>query len=331
MRKFWVALLALVVALSLAAAVGCGSKKSSSSSTSGSSGSLTATEIAAKSNTAMAAVKSATVTFDVSATINADLSKADAQTKAALSGPLAFTGTVKAAQTSASSSKVDMTMAAKFAGQTFDVGLKVDGKNGWLSFMKQWYALPPGSLNQLSSPAPGASSAAGGIGAQLGTLGINLKTWVKGRNLVGEETLDGTSVYHVSYVLDTAAIGKDLATLAQTGLAMGGSTLGASAAPNSLKDAQALTTALQNGLKDVKCDMWYEKDNSYLRKVVISATLDVSSDPSAAKAGIKGGSFTATVTLGDFNAPVTVTPPASSQPFSKLLGGLSALTGGASL
>lgn len=327
MRKFWVTLLALAVALSLATVVGCGSKKSSSNS-SGGNAALTGNDIAAKSDAAMAKITSSTIGLDATATISADLTKVDAQTKALLSGPLSVNGTIKAAQSSGAVAKLDMTMTAKAAGQSFDIGLKIDGKNGWLSLMKQWYALPPGALSQLNSPAPGASSAAGGISAQLGALGIDTKSWVTGRTIVGTETLDGTSVYHVADVLDAAAIGKGVASLAQTGLAMGGSTLGATTSPQNLKDAQALATALQNGLKDLKVDTWYEKDTFYLRKLVVSATLDVSSDPQAAKVGIKGGTFNLTLTMGDFNAPVTVTPPASSLPFDKLLGGLSGLTGG---
>lgn len=325
MRKLWIALLAVVLALSLATAVGCGSKKSGGGG--GGSAALTGNDIAAKSDAAMAKVTSSTIGVDASATINADLSKASAQTKAILSGPITLTGTIKAAEASGTVSAMDLAMAAKAGGQKLDLGLKIDGKKGWLGFMGQWYALPPSALSTLGSPAPSASAAGGGIESQLGALGIDTKTWITGRTIVGTETLDGKSVYHVSDTLNTAAIGQSVGSLAQQGLALSGG-LGATTSPQNLKEAQALAQALQQGLKDVKVDAWYETDTFYMRKLVVSAALDVSSDPAAATAGLKGGSFTLTVTMGDFGAPVTVTPPASSQSLDKLLSGLSSLSAG---
>lgn len=326
MRKLWIALLAVVLALSLATAVGCGSKKSGGSG--GGSAALTGNDIAAKSDAAMAKVTSSTIGIDASATINADLSKVSAQTKAILSGPITLTGTVKAAEASGTVSAMDLAMVAKAGGQKLDLGLKIDGKKGWLGFMGQWYALPPSALSTLGSPAPSASAAGGGIESQLGALGIDTKTWITGRTITGTETLDGKSVYHVSDTLNTAAIGQSVGSLAQQGLALGGASLGATTSPQNLKEAQALAQALQQGIKDAKVDAWYETDTFYMRKLVVSATLDVSSDPAASKAGLKGGTFTLTVTMGDFGAPVTVTPPASSQSLDKLLSGLGSLTTG---
>ena len=313
--------LALVLALALAVA-GCGSKKKSSSSNGGGGGTLTGTEIAAKSDTAMQALKGATVGLDISAKVGLDAAKASATTTAALKNPIAVNGTVKFNGTSTSSMDLDATATAKAGTTTYDVGAKITGGQGWLDLMGQWYTLTASAFSQSSSsPTPSASSSTGGLSSELQKLGIDPSTLVTSSKVIGTDQIDGQDAYHVSDTLDTNALATDLSSLAQSS-----SLSSASASPA----ASAAIATLKSALKNATIDTWYEKDNFYLRKIVIAANMDLSSDPQVAATGIKTVDLNVTITLGNFNASVSVTPPSNPLPFDQLSNSLGSLTGGTS-
>jgi hypothetical protein len=325
MRKSWIALVAITLALALVVA-GCGSKSSNSSGGGSSSATLTGNDIAAKSTEAMKAIKSVTVGFDLTANVAIDAAKADAQTKALVGAPITVSGTLKGGG-EGKDAKVDVALKLNAGKEKLDAGIKVDGTNGWIGLMGQWYALPPGSLSQVAPSASPGSSASADITAQLKTLGIDVNTLITGRDLVGTEQLDGKDVYHVTDKVDTAALATTLATLVQSASALGGA-VGASTSPTTAQDAAAAAKALQSAIKNVSIDTWYEKDTLYMRKIVVKATLDFTTDPQAATTGLKTADINATITMGDFDAPVTVTPPAKVLPFEQLMQGLGTLTGG---
>jgi hypothetical protein len=325
MRKSWIALVAIMLALALVVA-GCGSKSSNSGNGGSSTAALTGNDIAAKSTEAMKAVKSVTVGFDLTANVAVDAAKADAQTKALAGAPITVSGTLKGGG-EGKDAKVDATVKLIAGKENLDAGIKVDGTNGWIGLMGKWYALPAGSLSQVAPSATPGSSASADITAQLKTLGIDVNTLISGRDLVGVEQLDGTSVYHVTDKVDVAALSTTLSTLIQSASALGGA-VGASTSPTTAQDAAAAAKALQTALKNVTIDTWYEKDNFYMRKIVVKATLDLTTDPQAATTGIKTVDVNATITMGDFDAPVTVTPPAKTLPFEQLMQGLGTLTSG---
>jgi len=317
--------MALALALTLALAVaGCGSKKKSSGN--GGGGSLDGAAIVAKSATAMNQLKGATVGFDLSANVGIDAAKVSASNKALLKDPITVNGTVKFNGASVSASKVDLTATAKAGGQSYDVGAKIDGNQGWLGFMGQWYVLPMSSLGQLTSasPTPSASGSPSGVASQLQSLlGVDTNSIVTSNDLVGTETIDGTDAYHVSNKVDAAALATTLSTLAQSSSALTGSSTSTTSAADTIK-------ALQSALKDLKVDTWYEKDNFYLKKLVITAKMDLSSDAQVAAQGIKTVDLKITVTLSDFNADVTVTAPSNPLPIDQLtsnLGSLGSSTG----
>ena len=309
--------LALVLALALAVA-GCGSKKKSSSSGGGGGGTLTSTEIAAKSTTAMQQIKGATIGLDLSAKVGIDAAKISATNKALLKDPITINGTVKFNGTSISDMDLDATATAK-AGTTYNLGAKITGGQGWLGLMGQWYTLPASYFSQSSSsPTPSASSSPGGLSSELQKLGIDPKSLITSSDLVGTDQIDGKDAYHISDKIDTNALATALSSLAQSS-----SLSSASASPS----AAATIAALKSALKDAKIDIWYEKDNFYLRKVVITANMNLSSDPTVAAQGIKTVDLSITITLGNFDASVSVTPPTNPLPFDQLTNSLGSLTG----
>ena len=276
----------------------------------------------------MKAIKSSSFTLDATATIKGDASKAtDAQTKALLKAPI----TLKAQGSIGNEpQKADVTLTADAAGQTFDIGLKVDGDKIWVQFMKQWYETTQSALGGLtgSSAAPSASSAP--LTQQLQdavkSLGIDPTTWTQSYTVAGTETLDGTDVYHVVQTLDVSKLVDDLAKLGQTASGLTG---GASASPSTMTPADV--QSLKDALKGLKIDWFFQKDNSYLRKMQIASTIDLSNDPSAKSSGVTGIDFNFTLTMDKFDQAVTVTPPTGAKPLQDLIQALMGSSGSGGL
>jgi hypothetical protein len=333
MRR-WLIILVAALAVSALVAAGCGGSNSSSSNNSASTtgGALTGQQIADKSAAAMQAVKSSSFTLDATVTVKGQPSAtADAQTKALFKAPITLS-----AQGSISNEpqKTDITLNAALAGQKFDVGLKTDADKIWVQFMNQWYETTQSALGGLtgSSAAPSASPAP--LTQQLQdavkTLGIDPTTWTQSYTIAGTESLGGTDVYHVVQTLDVSKLVDDLLKLSQTASGLTGGLGGSSSAtptPISSADAQQLKDAL----KGLKIDWYFQKDNSYLRKMVLASTIDLSSDPTAQKDGVTGVDLSVTLTLDKFDQPVTVTPPASTKPLQDLIQALMGASGSGGL
>jgi hypothetical protein len=332
MRRWLTVLLAVVVIAALGIAAGCGGKSSTSSpSGSPTSQELTAQQIFEKGMAASSAVKSQSFTLDASLGIKGDPSKApDAQTKALMQAPV----TVKAQGSLANEpQKMDMTMNLAAAGQTFDLGLKVDGSKMWVQVMKDWYVVPEGTLSGITGASPAPSASPGGLTQQLQglikQLGVDPTAWTKEWKLVGTETLDGTEVYHLQQVLDAGKMVDDLMKLSGSlGALTGG--LGASASPGTQQSLDQAAKVLKESMKDVSVDWYFEKDNYYLRKMQVGGTIDFSGNADAQKQGLASIDYNLGLTTGDFDKPVTVTPPANPKPFDQLLNSLMG-SGGISL
>jgi hypothetical protein len=309
-------------------AAGCGGSSNSSSSSSSSSGTSggapTAQQIVDKSTAAMQAIKSSSFTLDGTITVNGKPpATATAQTKALFKAPI----TLKAqGAISNEPQKADITLNAAFAGQTFDVGLKTDADKIWVQFMNQWYETTQSALGSLAggSAAPSASPAP--LTQQLQdavkSLGIDPASWTQSYTIAGTETLGGTDVYHVVQTLDVSKLVDDLAKLSQTASGLTG---GASASPSTITPADA--QSLKDALKGLKIDWFFQKDNSYLRKMQIASTIDLSKDPSAKSSGVTGIDFSFTLTMDKFDQPVTVTPPTGAKPLQDLIQALMGSSG----
>ena len=315
----------LVAAAALAALVvaGCGgSSNPSTGGTTAGAGGLTAQQIAEKSAAAMQSVKSASFTADLSASVKGDASKVtDTTLKPLLSAPI----TLKAqGKVSNEPQKLDMTLNAAAAGQSFAVALKMDNGQIWIQFMNQWYVIPQSMLSGLTgaSPAPSASSAplTEQLGGAFKSLGIDPTTWTESYQLVGTDTLDGTAVYHVAQVLNVSKMVDDLVKASGSVSSLTGGLGGASASPSSITPADA--QAIKDALKGLKLDYYYQKDNYYLRKLNLAVTADLSKDAQAAAQGLQSADVNFTVTVADFDQPFTVAAPTGAKPFQDLMNAL---------
>ena len=317
MRK---ALMVVVAALMLAtvlAAAGCGAS-SSGSSNSATAGGMTAAQIMAKSQQAMAKVSSASFTADV--TIKVNSSGGGAQAMVLGQGPLVLHAAGKAGgKEAAEAAAVAMTLQA--GGQNLALGVKTVHKKVWVQFGGKWYVAPASK----TSKASGSSSASADPAKVVSGLGIDPQKWTKSTTVTAEK-LDGVAVYHVVTTADTAKLMADLVkVLNAPGLSKA---VGSGAAAlNQLKGQDsAQVKALERSLASASVEFWVDAGTFEVRQGKIDAKLRFGSGTSTK--GVSGLGIGVSYTLSGLNEPVKVVPPAHALPLKKLMSGLSLLAPG---
>ena len=316
--------IALAVALLTGAfvATGCGSSSPASGPTT--AGGMTVAQILAKSDQAMNKVKSATFTGDV--TIKVSSSGSSAQAMLLGQAPIvlhvagaagdAARGTAAAKGTGKTAAVVDMTLHV--AGQTIPIGLKTVGGRTWLRFQGTWYVAPKSKT--------GAAKGAGATGISSGSLGIDPSKWAKSTTVTSEQ-LAGATVYHVVATADTTKIMDDIVKALNNPALSQGAGSGA-AVLNQLRSSGQLRT-LEKSLAAASVQEWIDAQTFLVSKGSFGAKLRFGSGSAAS--GVSGLGIDVAFTLGGFNQPVKVTPPAHAQPIKKLTNGLSGLSSGAGI
>jgi hypothetical protein len=315
------ALMVVVAALMLAtvlAAAGCGAS-SSRGSNSATAGGMTAAQIMAKSQQAMAKVSSASFTADV--TIKVNSSGGGAQAMVLGQGPLVLHAAGKAGgKGAAEAAAVAMTLQA--GGQNLALGVKTVHKKVWVQFGGTWYVAP---ASKTKSKTSSASSASADPAKVVSGLGIDPQKWTKSTTVTAEK-LDGVAVYHVVTTADTAKLMADLVkVLNAPGLSKA---VGSGAAAlNQLKGRDsAQLKALERSLASASVEFWVDAGTFEVRQGKIDAKLRFGSGTSTQ--GVSGLGIGVSYTLSGLNEPVKVVPPAHALPLKKLMSGLSLLAPG---
>jgi hypothetical protein len=323
----WAAVV-LVVAL-LVVAAGCGGKNGDSTAASSASafavGGVSADQVVKDSEARMAQVKSASFVMDAGLTVQGDTSQiTDPMTKALLASGIAVHADGKS-QTDPPAA--DMTISLGIAGQTLELGMMTQGTQSWVEYQGQWYAVDSKTGQSLDKQARiGASPT-----EQLKSLGLDPAAWGLTYTMVGGETLNGVKVYHVQGSADPQKLAESLLKAAEDpSLAK---KLGGQAQLKQLGQAlaQSKQQAQQLGksLKEATVEYWIGVDDSLMYKTQIGATLDMSGQQGMS--GVNGIGVKMTVSLSDFDQPVTVTPPANALPLKsltqKMFGSLGSLGG----
>jgi hypothetical protein len=310
-------LLALVMAVALAAAVGCGGDSTSSSGGSPAattaSTDLTAEQIVQQSDAKMKEVTSASFTADMALKVQGDPSKmTDPTEKALLSQGIDLHVEGKSASDPLA---VDMTMSVGISGQSLDVGMMAQGDKAWVEYQGKWYAVDQKSTKGLSEQAKNGAAPT----EQLKSLGLDPSTWGTTYELVGTEDLNGTQVYHVKAAADPQKLADALMKAASDpNLAK---KLGGASTVKQLEQGLAQNDkqlqALKKSLTDVSVDYWVGVDDLLMRKADFNAVLTTKGQKGMQ--GVDGMTLDLAVTMADFGVPVTVSPPANAQSLDKLM------------
>ncbi len=348
-------ILALVIALLLlvgVAACGGGASPAAGLDDESPQGILTAAMTAAETMT------SATGTFDVTITVDADTTEMPAPAAAFVTQPVTISGTMAFGS---EPQAADMTMSLSLAGQAMEVGVKMLADKGWLQLGGQWYEAPPELSEMMSGKNVDQDAQIARMEEALSSAGIDPLTWIKDLRLVGEETVDGIEAYHLSGAPDLAKILADVMALTQNpeamkaldptgalsglmGGAAGGSdgTEGSGAAgfamdPTMFAEIQQQMSAM---FQELGADVWIAKDD--LMMLRLTAGAKVVPPAGEETGGVSGITLDVDLGLRDHNQAVTVEAPVGAKPFSALeeamkndpaslfgpLGGILGLTGG---
>ena len=305
-----------VLAVILLAAAGCGGGQSSSSTAPAATAvaaNVSADQVVKDSEAKMAQLKSASFTADMSLEVQGDPNKmTDPTQKALLSQGISLHAEGKSATDPTAS---DVKMSAGIAGQTLEFGMMAQGDKAWVEYQGKWYTIDAKNSKSLNNQAK--------IGAapteQLKSLGLDPSAWGTSYQMVGTQDMGGTKVYHVKATADPAKLAADLTKALDDPSLL--NKLGDQSTAKQLKQGLAQNKkqveALKKSLKDVNVEYWIGVDDMLMRKAELSAALATKGQKGMA--GVDAMTMKMSMTMADFDQPVTVTPPAKALPFNQLM------------
>jgi len=307
--------LVLVLALTLLAAAACGGDKSSSGGSPAATvaAGVSADQVVKDSEAKMALLKSASFAADVGLEVQGDPNKmTDPTQKALLSQGLTLHVEGKSATDPMVS---DMTLSAGVAGQTLDFGMMAQGDKAWVEYQGKWYAVDQKNSKSLSDQAKTGAAPT----EQLKSLGLDPSAWGTSYQMVGTEDLAGTQVYHVTATADPAKLAADLTKAMNDPSLLDklGDPSTAKQLEQGLAQNQKQIEQLKKSLTNVTVGYWIGVDDMLMRKAELSAELATKGQQGME--GVDGMTMKLSMTMADFDQPVTVTPPAKSLPFDKLM------------
>jgi hypothetical protein len=308
--------LVLVLILTVLAAAGCGGDKSSSGGSPGTTvvaADVSADQVVKDSEAKMAQLKSASFTADMGLEVQGDPNKmTDPTQKAMLSQGLSLHAEGKSATDPIA---LDMKMSVGIAGQTLEFGMMAQGDEAWVEYQGKWYAVDQKNSKSLSDQAKTGAAPT----EQLKSLGLDPSAWGTSYEMAGIEDMAGTQVYHVKATADPAKLAEDLTKAMNDPSLLDklGDPSTAKQLEQGLTQNKTQVEELKKSLKDVAVDYWIGVDDMLMRKAELSAALVTKGQQGMD--GVDGMTMNMSMTMADFDQPVTVTPPAEALPFDKLM------------
>ncbi len=308
--------LVLVLALTLLAAAGCGGDTSTSGGSPGATAvaaGVSADQVVKDSEAKMAQLTSASFTADMGLEIQGDPTKmTDPTQKAMLSQGLSLHAEGKSATDPMAA---DIKMSVGIAGQTLDFGMMAQGDEAWVEYQGKWYAVDAKNSKSLSDQAKTGAAPT----EQLKSLGLDPSAWGTSYEMVGAEDMAGTQVYHVKATADPAKLAEDLTKAMNDPSLL--DKLGDPGTAKQLEQGLAQNKKqleeLKKSLTTVTVDYWIGVDDMLMRKAEFSAALATKGQEGMD--GVDGMTMKMSMTMADFDQPVSLAPPAEALPFDKLM------------
>jgi hypothetical protein len=217
---------------------------------------------------AMAATEgmtSAAGDFEVAVSFDVDPAQLPEEAKGFVEEPMTVTGSFAYGD---DPQAVDMSLALSMMGETMDFGMRMADSAAWLELGGQWYEAPPEMAQMMGDPAQQESQTAD-MQQKLTDLGIDPLTWLKDLSLVGEETIEGTTAYHLTGSPDLAKMMTDVLGILQDPEAMkqldpSGSAsemMGSGALMPSAEDLGEMQQQLASMFQELTADVWIAKES----------------------------------------------------------------------
>lgn len=309
----------LIIAMVLAAVlgtVGCGS----ASSVLPAAGEGSPEAILDAAITGSQEMTSATGSFGFTMEYDIDTAGLPEEALAYFEKPMTLSGTFA---TGTEPQTADLNLTLAMGGEAMDVGVKLIDDKMWICMLNEWYETPPDM--ELSMAEAGFDEAQ--IEEMLSLieeLGVEPVTWFKDLTLVGEETVEGVTAYHIAGAPDMAKMMADVIGLMESEEFMdlidpSGMLSGSMGEGMAIIDADELQEAqdqISSMFRDLKFDVWVAKDDNTLRKAAMAAHIVPPEGEDAA--GMNAMDINIELLLTTVNQPVVVEPPASPLPYEEL-------------
>jgi len=204
----------------------------------------------------------------------------------------------------------DLNATVSALGNAIPVGVVSAGGSLYVVFAGAAYSLPASIGGLLQREASAQSTRSRSL---LTSLGIDPRSWLESAQDVGSASVGGVSTDHITAQVNTGKFVADLQKiLGGVDSAVPGAS--ASVAGDDLR-------LLAQIVKSATVDVYTGASDHIVREFRLAVSLSVPQADQAALGGLTGGSLTLDLAITNLNAPETIKPPASSKPFSSLLGG----------
>ncbi len=208
-----------------------------------------------------------------------------------------------------------LTIAFSGLGKHGSLGVTTTGSAGYITLDGTSYQVPSADFKKLQNSL-GTHS---GTGSEpgLSSFGINPQDWVSSPQIVGTATVDGAVTEHLHANVDVEALvlslnkllAKESSTLRSAGAA-------ASKVPTHITSAQAAKVAA--AIHQPTVDVYTDKNDSMLRRLVVGATLPVHGSISSQLGGLSSANISLSIDYSHLNEQQTITAPSHVQSFSAL-------------
>jgi hypothetical protein len=208
------------------------------------------------------------------------------------------------------------------AGQNLQAGATSTGDKGFVSFQGTQYAVADQVFQQFKTQYQQAREQAESQQGQdqqqsLATLGMDPRKWLVDPKTDGEAQVGDTDTVKITAGIDMNALLDDANKALESAAALG-ATQGQQIPERLTEEQRREVTEL---IKDPRIELYTGKDDSILRRLVLSLGIDV---PDSGGTGTMGMD----ISITDLNEPQDIEEPSDAQPFDQLLqqlGGLGAL------
>jgi hypothetical protein len=236
------------------------------------------------------------------------------------SKPIVLTGTV-AADAKTKAAEATVTITAANGGFSTEAALRWLGDKGWVQYGGTWYELPPRLLEKVRQ-AQAQHEQRSEPEVTPAELGIDPETWLSGLSLLGTETVDGVSVYHVTTGFDVSKIAADAIKAVESPQVQK-----MLEAHMPAKDTARMERALAGGklgdmpamvakvIVDPRADVWVDTSSNQPKQVGFSATIV---PPADARCPLISVTVAFTGTVDQLGQTVSITAPADVRPWSEL-------------
>jgi hypothetical protein len=256
-------------------------------------------------------IKSADVNFNLQIQVNG-VQSLKAPISLRFAGPYASNGPHRLPS-------MDLNASIVGGGQSVPLGITSTGDDLFLKVQGQTYDVGKQTVARLNQQL--AQQKTSNQQTSLSALGIHPSTWLTGASTVGDSTVAGAAVTHVSGSLDVGKVLEDLNQLIRRAPTSGLS----GAKPPQLSASQK--SQIEKVLKNPQIDVYVAKGDHTIRRLAMTLEVSIPKDQQARFNGATGGTLQLSIEFANVGQAKTIKAPSGAKPIGDLAGQLNALGG----